>query len=209
MDDIFKKLEIDQIVVASSNIGKINQIKNFDFLKGIEILPASDFNLPEIEETGETLEWNAILKARYCYIYSALPTLSDDTGFFINALDGFPGIHCGRLAGDVGNRNFDMAAKIINDKLGDNPDRSCVFSCAVVFIVDYREYLATGDMPGTFVYPARTGKSVDNGGYNPYFIPEYSNLTYAQSGITSEPIVSHRSIAMQKIIKKVTISYQT
>lgn len=207
MSNIFEKLGINKIVIASANIGKIEQIKNFDVFKNIEILSASDFNLNDVEETEDNLEGNALLKARHCYNVTKLPSFSDDTGFFMNALDGFPGIHCGRVAEvSSGKRDFDMVARIINEKLGNNLDRSCKFSSVVAFIMDGKEYFARGDISGTFVYPAMKGKNIDNGGYNPYFIPEYSNITYAQSGITTKPIVSQRSIAIQNLVKKIELS---
>ncbi len=207
MSNIFKKLGINKIVIASTNVGKIEQIKNFDVFKNIELLSACDFDLSEVEETEDNLEGNALLKVRHCYQCTGMPSLSDDTGFFMNALDGFPGIHCGRIAEVApGKRDFDMVARIVNEKLGNNSDRSCKFSSVVAFVMNGREYVARGDMPGTFVYPAMKGKNIDNGGYNPYFIPEYSNITYAQSGITTKSIASHRSIAIQNLVKKIELS---
>jgi XTP/dITP diphosphohydrolase len=207
VSNVFELLGINKIVIASTNKGKIAQIKNFDVFKNIELLSASDFNLSDVEETEDTLEGNALLKARYCYQYTKMPSLSDDTGFFMNSLYGFPGIHCARIAEvSPGKRDFDMVAMVINEKLENNSDRSCRFSSAIALVMDGKEYVAKGDMPGTFVYPAMKGKAIDNGGYNPYFIPEYSNVTYAQSGITTEPIESHRSIAIQNLIKKMELS---
>ncbi len=204
MNNRLKNLGINKIVIASTNKAKIKQLKNFSFFEGLEIICASDVNLGEIDETEDTLEGNALIKARSCYQHTGLPSLSDDTGFFVKSLDGFPGIHCGRIAGDSGNRDFHKAATIINDKLGKSEDRTAIFSSVLAFVInENREYIAKGGMNGTFVYPARNSDNiVDNGGYNTYFIPEFSNLTYAQSGITSNSIVTHRSRAIDDLIKQ-------
>jgi len=209
MTDVFKKLGINKIVIASTNIAKIEQIKNFDVFKNVELLLLSDFNLGPVEETEDTLEGNALLKARYCYKCTGLPSLSDDSGFFVNALDGFPGVHCAKLAetlSKTGRRDYNMVAKVINDKLGDNANKSSMFSSVIVFVADGMEYIARGDTPGTFVYPAMNGTGINNGGYNPYFIPEDSAISYAQKGIVTEYFDNHRSIAVQNLIKKMELA---
>lgn len=200
MCEILKNVK--QIIIASTNNGKISQIKEFDFFRRFEILTLNEVNIGDVEETEDTLEGNAILKARNCFNSTNLPSLSDDTGFFVTALDGFPGIHCGRLAGPTGNRDFHKAASIINEKLKNSTDRSCIFVSVIVFIIDGIEFIAKGSMPGTFIYPAMMGNCTQNGGYNPYFIPENSTYTYAQMGIQSQETISHRSIALQNLVQQ-------
>ena len=202
MSNVFKSLGIDKIVIASTNIQKIEQIKNLDFFNGIEVLSTFDFDMDEVEETEDTLEGNAFLKARACYKSTGLPSLADDTGFFMNALDGFPGVHCARIAEVAGGaRDYHVAAKIINDKLGDNPDRSCTFSAVLAFVANGLEYIWQGNWHGTFVYPAMMGD--DNRVYNPYFMPRGMSHSYAQGGYT---IAYHRMTAIQNLIKKMELS---
>lgn len=200
MPDIFHNIK--QIVIASSNKGKIKQIRSIEFFKRFILLTAEDVGLTEVEETEDTLEGNALLKARHCFQTTGLPSLSDDTGFFINALGGFPGIHCARLAGPVGNRDFNKAASIINNKLGNLQDRSCVFVSAVAFVTENTERTAQGSKHGTFIYPGIIGSCNYNGGYNPYFIPKNLIHTYAQTGIDNDKNINHRIIALRNLIEK-------
>jgi XTP/dITP diphosphohydrolase len=169
-------------------------------LKIFEFLSAKDFDLEETEENEDTLEGNALLKAKNCYEHTGLPSLSDDTGLFINSLGGFPGVHCGRIAGPSGNRDYKKASKMFHEKLGDSPDRSCAFACAIAFVADGLEIVVRGDMPGTFVYPGAFG--ICDNGYNPYFRPEGCELTYAQTGFMNENVPHHRLTAARNLIKK-------
>jgi XTP/dITP diphosphohydrolase len=195
-----------KIVIASTNAMKIAHIKNYSFFKSIQVLTAADVKLDEVEENGDTLEENALIKARHCYKATGLPSVGDDAGFFVTALGGWPGIHCGRFAGETGKRDFERAARIINEKLGDSTDRSATFSVVLAFVADEVEYVVRGDLPGTFVYPGALGSDPDeNRGYNPYFRPENSEFTYAQAGILNESSYSHRTIAIKKLIEKLRI----
>ncbi|GHU11209.1 non-canonical purine NTP pyrophosphatase [Alphaproteobacteria bacterium] len=194
---------VSKIVIASTNRGKITEIQNMDFFKNFEILTAANVNLGNIEENGDTLEENALLKARYCYNQTRLPSLADDTGFFINALGGFPGIHCGRLAGASGNRNFNVAAKIISDKLGDAEDRSCLFATAVAFVIDGIEFVSRGEMHGKFVYPGRPDNKFDELGYKNYFIPDGIDITCAQADPEDESFFKHRATAVRNLIAQI------
>ncbi|GHU20545.1 non-canonical purine NTP pyrophosphatase [Alphaproteobacteria bacterium] len=195
--------KISKVVIASTNHGKIIEIKNMDFFRDIEVLSAADVNLGDIEENGETLEENALLKARYCYQQTGIPSLADDTGFFINALDGFPGIHCGRLAGPSGNRNFNMAAKTISDKLSDADDRSALFASAIAFVADGIELVSKGEMLGTFIYPGiPDGTTLDGLGYKNYFIPDGKDITCAQADPEDESFFKHRLTAVQNLVRE-------
>ncbi|GHT92328.1 non-canonical purine NTP pyrophosphatase [Alphaproteobacteria bacterium] len=195
--------KISKVVIASTNRGKIIEIKNMDFFRNIEVLSGIDVNLGDIEENGDTLEENALLKARHCYQQTGLPSLADDTGFFVNALGGFPGIHCGRLAGPSGKRNFNMAAKIISDKLDDIEDRSALFSTAIAFVADGIELVSKGEMHGTFVYPGiPDGAALDGLGYKNYFRPNGKDITCAQAGPDDESFFKHRVTAVQNLVRK-------
>ncbi|MDR0968760.1 MAG: hypothetical protein LBL99_03990 [Holosporaceae bacterium] len=189
-----------KVVIASSNEAKVAQLKSFEFLKVFELLSGKDFALGEVEENENTLEGNALIKAKTYHEHTKLPSLSDDTGLFINSLDGYPGTRCGRIAKSYG--GYEEASRAFNEKLGDSPDRGCVFACAIAFVDDGLEIVVRGEMPGTFVYPGIFGNCGTNNGYNPYFIPEGSKLTYAQTGFAGESFPHHRLIAARKLMDR-------
>jgi XTP/dITP diphosphohydrolase len=191
-------------VIASSNKVKIAQFKSFKSLKIFDFLAAEDFNLDEVEESGDTLEENALIKSKYCYEKTGLPSLSDDTGFFINSLDGFPGARCGRIAEFSGKRDYEKATKMLDDMLG-SQDRNCVFSCVIAFVAEGIELIVRGDMSGVFTYPGIVDEKGENHGYNPYFIPRGSNLTYAQMKFFGENLLHPRAIAAQNLAKELIV----
>ena len=153
----------------------------------------------EVEETGSTLKENASLKAKAFNRISGLPSLSDDSGLFVNYLDGRPGIHSARYAG-VNASDEDLVNKLLNELDGvSESKRTAYFEC-VVAIVDTsgQEYFFAGRCEGEIA----TQASGDNGfGYDPiFFVPKFDR-TMAELTKHEKNEVSHRSKAMKHAIK--------
>ena len=187
-----------KIVLASGNTGKIKEFQTM--LTDYTILPQSEFNIKEVEETGTTFVENAILKARHAAFESQLPAIADDSGLVVDALEGKPGVISARYAGE-GASDKDNLIKLINEvKALPNKGRiSARFICILAFMKHENDpcpIMAQGIWEGYIVLQA-TG---DNGfGYDPiFFIDEY-NCTSAQLSSEQKNQLSHRGKAIKQL----------
>ena len=192
-----------KIIVASSNKGKIKEIK--EFLKDFEIVPFNELIEPfEIEENGKSFKENAIIKAKA--IYQKLPgniVLADDSGISVNILGGIPGIYSARFAGD-GASDKENLFKLINElKKRDIKKTPAYYSAAIALATPYGIYTAHGFMRGDVIDEARG----DNGfGYDPMFIPKGFDKTLGELEDEVKKNISHRTKALnlaKLIIEKV------
>ncbi|MDO5725545.1 MAG: ribonuclease PH [Tissierellia bacterium] len=191
-----------KIVIASNNSHKLSEISNILKDLKVDIISKSDMGLKDwdIEETGETLEENALLKARGlrdCLEDKSLWVLADDTGLFVDALNGDPGIHSARYANDDHNDELNNQKLLENMKELDENDRNAQFRTAMALIDPKgREYIEYGVLKGQIA----SEKFGDNGfGYDPLFIPDGYELSYAQMGNEQKNKISHRYNALIKI----------
>ena len=106
--------KISKIVLASGNAGKVREINKLFAGCGIEVVPQSDFNVPEVPETGTTFVENAIIKARHAAKLTGLPAISDDSGIEVDALDARPGVYSARYAGE-GASDLDNNNKMLEE----------------------------------------------------------------------------------------------
>jgi XTP/dITP diphosphohydrolase len=198
-----------QLVLATKNKGKIVEFERLlnQHAQSIKVLGLSDFpDMPEVVESGETLSENAKLKAKSISIATNLPCLADDSGLFIDALAGDPGIYSARWAGyegsDSGERDRMNIEKVLA-QLKDVPvqKRGAQFKAVVAFYKPTADGLAIekeelGVMPGEIVL-APLG---DGGfGYDPIFKPTGFDQTLAQLSPGVKDEVSHRGIAFRAI----------
>jgi len=188
---------IQTLVLATHNQGKK---KEFDaLLHGLvgEVKTAADFRLIEPAETGTTFLENAIIKAEVSMRATGLPALADDSGICVNALDGAPGVYSADWAGSP--RDFQKAMTLVQEKLGNNPDRSAYFvSMLVLAYPDGRIEHFEGRCNGTLVWPPRG----DGGfGYDPMFIPDGYNQTFGEMVSEEKHKISHRAKATEKLIQ--------
>lgn len=186
-----------QIVLASSNTGKIKEIQAL--LTGHPILPQSQFNIADAEETGSTFVENAIIKARNAALHSGLPAIADDSGLVVDALNGAPGVISARYAG-VGASDQQNLQKLL-DSLEGVPDqqRSARFICVLVFLQqadDPFPLIAQGVWEGRILHDP-VG---ENGfGYDPVFwVPDYQ-CSSAQLSAAVKNSLSHRGQALKKL----------
>ena len=185
-----------KLVIASHNPGKVREIEELLRLWSIEVVSASELNLPEPEETGLTFVANAKLKSDAAALGANLPALADDSGLAVDALDGAPGIYSARWGGEA--KDFDMAMARVNTEIGDNPDRGARFVCALALTwPDGHSEVFEGDVRGTLVWPPRGPKGF---GYDPMFLAEGDTGTYGEIDPARKHENSHRAVAFRALI---------
>lgn len=185
-----------RLVVASHNAGKVTEIGDLLAPYDLDVISAAELNLPEPEETGTTFVANAILKAEAAVQGSNLPCLADDSGLAVAGLEGDPGIYSARWAGPE--RDFKAAMALVNDKLGDNPNRRAYFiSVLSLAWPDGHMEDFEGRVYGTLVWPPRGRCGF---GYDSMFMPDGHDKTFGEIPYDEKQRISHRAAAFQKLI---------
>jgi XTP/dITP diphosphohydrolase len=186
------------LVVASHNSGKVREIKALLGPHGIEPLGAGELGLPEPEETGATFVANAELKARAAADAGKHPALADDSGLWVNALHGDPGIYSARWAGPT--KDFRIAMARIEKELRDAKatDFAAKFVCVLSIAMPHGEIKSfEGEVHGKLTFPARG----DHGfGYDPIFIPNGYDETFGEMDPAIKHAMSHRARAFEKLL---------
>ncbi len=185
----------DRIVIASHNRGKVRELALLIEPFGIAAIPAGVLGLAEPEESGETFEENAGLKARAAATASGIAALADDSGLVVPELSGMPGIHSARWAGEK--RDFRIAMERVHRELG-NRDRSARF-VAVLSLAwpDGHTECFRGEVAGRLVWPPRGERGF---GYDPIFVPEGGTLTFGEMAPAEKHRISHRARAFEKLV---------
>ena len=143
-----------KLVLATHNPGKVVEIAALLEPFGVEVVSAGELGLPEPEETEATFEGNARLKAHAAARAANLPALSDDSGLAVSGLGGAPGIYSARWAGP--GKDFGVAMARVETELGDNPDRSAHFVCALTLAwPDGHNETFLGKVHGALTFPPR------------------------------------------------------
>lgn len=188
---------IPRLVVASKNPDKIAEIE--EVLQGTNLTEeiVRDLDWPDVEETGSTLEENALLKARAVVEATGLPVLADDTGLEVDALDGAPGVHTARFAGPEA-RYEDNVAKLIEAMKG-RTDRSARFRTVVALVFpDGVEIVAEGSVEGVITERTRGERGF---GYDPVFA--VGGQTLAEMTLEEKNQLSHRARAIRALVEMV------
>lgn len=183
------------LLLATHNQGKAKEFAAL--LHGLvdEIKSAAEFNLPEPDETETTFIGNALIKARAGCAATGLPTLADDSGFAVDALNGDPGVYSARWAGP--DKDFQLAMNKVNDQLGDNDNRKAAFIAVLALVYpDGREVTFEGRCEGIAVWPPR-----GNGGfgYDPMFRPDGFGQTFGEMSADQKHAISHRAKAVEQL----------
>ncbi len=192
----------DHLVIASHNKGKIPEIAALLEGRVPRLTSAADHGVPEPEETGTTFVANAELKARFVAAATGLPSLADDSGVSVTGLGGDPGIYSARWAEkpDGSGRDFAYAMEQVRLKLGDNPDRSARFVCALSLCwPDGHCETVEGEIRGRLVWPARGTKGF---GYDPIFVPDGHDRTFGEMEAAEKHAMSHRADAFRKLVAR-------
>ena len=185
---------INKLVIATANKHKLIEIQNIFKDSAKEILPMPA-DIGEIIENGNSFIENSLIKARAVYNYTKLPSLADDSGICINALNGEPGIYSARYGGE--NLGYKEKMQMILDKLKNKNDRTAYFITSAVCVLDDNYYIALeGIVDGIIV---ESPKGFDGFGYDPIFKPNGYDVTYAEMTLEQKNSMSHRAIAMNKM----------
>jgi len=194
---------INKIVLASGNKGKLREFNQVLGQMDVEVVPQSDFNVTDADETGLSFVENAIIKARHAAQVTGLPALADDSGLEVDALQGAPGIYSARFAGPGAN-DADNNAKLL-DLLKDLPEekRTARFRCLLVFMrhaEDPTPLICQGTWEGRILLEARG----DNGfGYDPLFLVPELDKASAELPPEQKNKLSHRGQAVAELIERI------
>ena len=189
-----RKLSEKKIVLATHNAGKVREMQAILAPFGIEVLSAGDLNLSEPEENGQTFIENARIKAVAAAKESGLPALGDDSGLCVHALNDRPGIYSARY-NEPKKNGFMYAMEKLNEELGTAADRSAHFSCALVMAWpngDTAEF--EGRVDGKLQWPV---KGSNGFGYDPMFVPDGYDLSFAELPSDVKNTISHRARALK------------
>ena len=191
---------MDQIVLASGNQGKLREFSQLFYPLNIEVIPQSEFDVPEAEETGHTFVENAIIKARNACEYTGLPAIADDSGIEVDYLLGAPGIYSSRYAGVNASNEDNVAALLAALEGVPSEERSARFLCLLVMMrhsKDPSPLICQADWQGQIM----TSATGDGGfGYDPIFWVKEENCSAAQLTAEQKHAVSHRGKATRKFI---------
>jgi XTP/dITP diphosphohydrolase len=187
----------NRLVIASHNPGKVEEIAALLAPFAVGVVSAGELGLPEPDETGDSFEANASLKAAAAAAATGLPALADDSGLVVPALDGAPGIFSARWAGPA--KDFRMAMTRVQRELGDR-DRDASF-VAVLSLAwpDGHTELFRGEAAGRLVWPPRGERGF---GYDPMFVPEGHTLTFGEMEPAEKHRISHRARAFAKLVAR-------
>lgn len=184
-----------KLVFATNNQHKLKEVQAM--LTNFEIVSLAQINCyDDIPETAETLEGNAILKANYISEKYGLNCFADDTGLEVEALNNKPGVFSARYAGKENNAVANMNKLLF--ELGDNNNRSAQFRTAVALNIKGEQFIFEGICKG-HILSKKQGNS--GFGYDPIFMPDGYNKSFAEMEITEKGIISHRGKAIDKLVK--------
>jgi len=188
------------IVLASSNQGKVSEINQL--LAGLElqVRPQSEYGVIDAEETGLTFVENAILKARNAALHTGMPAIADDSGLEVDALAGAPGIYSARFAGEGASDQENLEKLLIELEAVPAEQRTARFQCLMVFMrhaSDPTPLICQGTWEGRILFAARG----DNGfGYDPVFHVPTHDCSSAELPAEIKNSLSHRGQALRQLV---------
>lgn len=184
------------LIFASNNPHKVREIRSI-IGPGFSLLSLNDINITDdIPEDENTLEGNALAKARYVHLLTGKNVFADDTGLEAEALNGLPGVHSARFAGE----SKDSSANIVKlqSMLGELENRKARFRTVIALILNDREYLFDGIVNGVIIKEKRGSEGF---GYDPVFVPEGREKTFAEMDLAEKNTLSHRARAFAKLVE--------
>jgi len=188
------------IVLASSNPGKVREINQLLTGLGLHVQPQSEFGVMDAEETGLTFVENAILKARNAAQHTGLPAIADDSGLEVDALAGGPGIYSARFAGEGASDQANLEKLLVELAAVPEKLRTARFQCLMVFLRhanDPTPLICQGTWEGRILFAARG----DNGfGYDPVFHVPTHDCSSAELSADTKNLLSHRGQALRKLV---------
>lgn len=191
-------MNLSEVIFASHNAGKIKEIKELLEPLGIKVKSAVDVDLPDVAETGTTFAENSLLKSQTIAKLTGVPCIADDSGLCVDALNGAPGVYSARYAP---NRDFVKGMEKLLEEMAQsrNKNRKAHFSCVISLAFPDGEYkLFEGRVNGEIA----TVPLGDGGfGYDPLFVPEGYDCSFAQMPKSEKNKISHRGRAVAKLLE--------
>jgi XTP/dITP diphosphohydrolase len=183
-----------QLVFATNNENKVKEIKNI-LGHSFELLSLKDLKIEDdIPENEPTLEGNALFKARYIHKLVGMNVFADDTGLEVKSLNGLPGVHSARFAGE--NKDFAANNEKLLSMLGSSENREARFRTVIALIMDNQNYLFEGTVEGRIIKEKRGSQGF---GYDPVFVPEGETRTFGEMTLNEKNLISHRARAFEKL----------
>jgi len=191
---------VKRLVLASSNEGKVREIRRILTPLGIEVIPQAQLHVPEADEPHATFIENALAKARHASSLTGLSALADDSGICVDALDGAPGVHSARLAGEPRSdeRNNDRLLEL----LAQSEDRHAHYYCVIVLVRhahDPQPLIAEGEWAGEVL---RERRGSGGFGYDPLFLDPLLGKTGAELPLDEKNRISHRGRALRVLVER-------
>lgn len=198
-----RKFSGSKLVVATHNKGKLAEFSELLAPLGVECVSAGELGLAEPAETETTFVGNARIKALFAAKASGLPALADDSGLTVDALDGAPGVFTADWAETPNGRDFGMAMgrtwSELEAKNAPYP-RKAQFRCTLMLAwPDGHDEYVEGVCNGELVWPRR---GAEGHGYDPMFVPDGFDQTFAEMSHTQKNSISHRAAAVAAMLKK-------
>jgi XTP/dITP diphosphohydrolase len=186
---------MEKLVFATNNLHKLTEVRSM-LEPEFEIISLADLNcFDDIAETAETLDGNALLKANYIYSKFGINCFADDTGLEVESLHGAPGVYSARYAGEDNNAHNNMN-KVLS-LLGDNKNRKACFRTVISLIRHNKIIYFEGKIEGKIALKPQG----ENGfGYDPIFIPDEYNVSFAELDAVEKNKISHRALAVEKLV---------
>lgn len=196
---------MEQIVLASDNAGKLEEMSALLGALPVQVRAQSAFGITSADETGETFVDNALLKARHAAEASGLPAIADDSGLVVRALDGRPGVFSARYAG-ANATDAENVDKLL-DEMAQRADRAAYFHCALVFVrsaSDAQPLIAEASWHGEI---ARERRGSGGFGYDPVFYVPERGCHSAELTAADKNRLSHRGQALARLTELLTAEY--
>ncbi len=192
---------METLIFATGNAHKVREIKKY-LGESYNIKSLQDIGcIEDIPETSPTIEGNALQKARYVVQHYQVDCFSEDTGLEIEALNGEPGVFSARYAGPERSAAANMT-KVLK-KLEGRSNRKARFKTVIALIQGGKEYTFEGIVEGHIAF---SPKGSEGFGYDPIFIPEQENRTFAEMGLTEKNKISHRARAVDKLVQHLNLN---
>lgn len=189
-----------QFVLATGNPGKVKELAAMLASLNIDVLAQSEFNVPDVPETGTTFIENAIIKARHAAKLTGLPAIADDSGLEVMALDGAPGIYSARFSGDNASDQSNIDKLLLELKDIPRAQRQARFVCVLVFMTSEKDptpIICQGFWNG---HITDNQQGLSGFGYDPVFFVNETNCTSAELSKETKNAISHRALALQQLL---------
>ncbi len=194
---------MQKIVLASGNAGKLKELREILSDKEIDLVPQSQFDVSDADETGLSFVENALIKARHACVETGLPSIADDSGIEVDALDGDPGIYSARYAGVTGSaadKENNMKLLVELEQVPE-PERTARFQCVIVYLrheKDPMPLICQGSWEGRILF----AESGENGfGYDPLFYVPTHDCASATLSPEVKNSLSHRGQALRQLMQ--------